>query len=111
MNTDALIWIIIVAVTGVGANIVTIIVAFRRQPPLHQEYATKVESREHHAWDVDQHQVLHDRIDRLKGATIAKDTYEAAEATRLQDRNDIKNKLDELLQRTAHLVGYGDHKR
>jgi len=76
-------------------------------PPLHHEYSTKLELQDHAKLDLAEHQILHERIDRVKKETVNKDAYAVAEEQRKKDRDDMIKKLDELLQRTAHLVGYG----
>jgi hypothetical protein len=80
-------------------------------PPLHHEYATKVEANDHRLWDDGQHQILHERIDRVKRETIGKDAYAVAEERRKEDRDFIKSQLHELNLAVADLAGRFDERR
>jgi hypothetical protein len=99
MNSETISWI-----TNVVLAIVLIITALRRRPPLEGQFADQAKNES-------DHEKLHRRIgdlrDQFSNHFVTRDMFSAAEADRHTDRAEIKEKLDELLQRTAHLVGYG----
>ena len=107
MNTDALIWIIVVAVSGVVANIATVIAAFRRRPSADAQFADALKNEEDHAR-------LHKRITTLTNPEtspfVFKQVFAVEEHQRTADREEMKRDLKVLLQRTAHLAGFGEDK-
>ena len=78
----------------------------RPVPPLHQEYATKTELINHVDADNEVHQVLHDRINRVKAEHVNRELFEREVSERDRWRAEVTKKLDEVLQRTAVLAGY-----
>lgn len=95
----------LIGLTGLVSLVFVGIQTFRRRPPAEAQFA---DSRA----NAEEHDRLHRRIgdlrDKIETQFVTRELFMAAEAARLADRNDIKEKLDELLQRTAHLVGYGN---
>jgi transcription initiation factor TFIID subunit TAF12 len=108
VNTDALIWIIIVAVTGVGSNIVSIIVAFRRRPSLDAQFADATSNQTDHV-------SIHRRISELRDEAdrkfVAKEFLAAAENNRTDDRKAIFKQLHELTIAVSDLAARLDERR
>lgn len=100
-DTNALIWIIIVAVTGVGANIVSIIVAFRRRPPAEAQFADSQKNENEHAR-------LHKRITALTNPEttpfVIKAVNDAEEKHRKQFRDEICTDVKRLTKITTALA-------
>lgn len=94
MNNDALTWVIIVAITGVGANIAIIVGVWKRKPPLEGQFADQAKNEA-------DHERLHRRIGDLRTECEGKFVPAAMYAREIAQRDDFRHttdkKLDKLL--------------
>jgi hypothetical protein len=95
------------ALTGIGSLIIQIIATFRRQPPAEAQFADREKNSEDHAR-------LYRRVDALvhpdSTPFVMKAQHMVEEEQRKSDRDEMKRDLKVLLQRTAHLAGFGEDK-
>jgi flagellin-like hook-associated protein FlgL len=88
VNTDALIWIIVVAVSGVVANIATVIAAFRRRPSADAQFADAGQNQTDHV-------SIHRRISELRDESdkkyLTKEAFEADRTAARETRQQLVN--------------------
>lgn len=77
------------------------------QPPLERQFADRALIEVELQKNSVQHGELYGQFRRLPEQYLTREEWRAAQVVQADDRREIKSKLDELLQRTAHLVGYG----
>jgi len=108
----------LIALLSAATNVIQIIVAFRRKPSADAQFADAAQNRiEHSELDAKiavERETMHRRLNKLIDPShtpfVLRVSYEEAEKRRVEDREEIKNDLKKLLQRTAHLAGFGEDK-
>lgn len=95
---EAIGWFVLTAaaLVVIARNVVGLWRDTRPQPPLQLQYAPR-----------ETVEVLAERVAAIEQHAITREMFEREVAERDRWRAEVTEKLDELLQRTAHLVGYG----
>lgn len=113
MNNDATMWIIVVSLASLGANVATIIVSFRRKPPIEAEFATKdelqlVRDQKQSKTDCElkHHAVKSDEA--LSAQFVTRREWKITVEEQNKCREEIRKDLKVLLQRTARFAGFGE---